>query len=125
MGDYTFLFREAVRRRRFRHLQAQARAAKYRAEKLANAVRAMDFLYKAVDKPEIREKLLYRVNPLYFARQFNQIMPYLIIVDHRARALLIEYILNPAKMMKKGTIKKNCAHTLLLVPTTLGISTLV
>ena len=107
---YISFFREAVRRRRFRHFQAQARAAKYRAEKLANAVRAMDCLYKAVDKPKIREKLLYRVNPLYFARQFNQRMPYLIIVDHRARALLIEYILNPAKMMKKGTIKKICTH---------------
>ena len=108
---YISFFREAVRRRRFRHFQAQARAAKYRAEKLANAVRAMDCLYKAVDKPKIREKLLYRVNPLYFARQFNQRMPYLIIVDHRARALLIEYILNPAKMMKKGTIEK-IVHTL-------------
>ena len=65
---YISFFKEAIRRWRLRHLQTQARSAKYRAEKLANAVRAMDCLNKTVDNPKIREKLVYRVNPLYFAR---------------------------------------------------------
>ena len=104
---YVSCYREANIRARLRLLKSQSATAKYWSEKLANTVKTMELLKKAVDNPRICKKLNYIINPCFFKENNDHTknQPCLCLESTAEHMILSKPLLRPSKMMKNVQLK--------------------
>ena len=104
---YQSIFHKAIKREKLRKLQAKTRSENWKVERLSNSVKAIKCLEKVIDIPRVREKLLYKIDPIFLAGNVHvkRDMPCLFIYNYSARKILRKHLCNPVKMIKKTTLK--------------------
>lgn len=106
VNTYFSLFHKAINRAEFRRLQAKTRSEKVKAERLANSVAAIKRLGEMIENPLVREKLFYKIEPLFYSRHImKRDVPCLFMYNRQARKILREHLCNPVKMTKNATLK--------------------
>jgi len=86
-------------------LRQNTATCNWRANKLANTIKAVQMLSDELDHPASRELLLYEINTEFMCHG-NKKTPSIFLHDKAAQGIMLHYLINPSKMRFKGVLQK-------------------